>query len=454
MLATVSASALNVRSLPNISGRVLGVLSEGSVVNVAGRHRELANNWVEIAFKASTGFVYGTYLESKGIAQKLSGVVTVALLNVRNQPSMGGIRLGTVRRGMVLSIHSLQGGWYEIEFNDGLGYVAQEFVETFAPGSGYLGEVTARELNVRSGPSLQAPVLGQVSAGNRLDVNAVIGTWGRVRFNGAQAYLHLNFVQRVEDAQATARIPVAADKDEAPLLTAAREEVSDDLEPLRRLTVIGSSTERKVARTWNSYGGLLERLCEDKGIDPACAVAVLCVESSGKGFEQNNDNRMIIRFENHKFWRYWGAKHPSKFREHFRYRSGQAWKDHEWRQSTANRWSSFHGSQAREWEVFQFAEGIDKDAARLSISMGAPQIMGFHHERIGYQSVEEMFDAFSRDIGVHINGLFDFFSDSMTSKLRALDFEGFAAGYNGSGQKEKYGALIKSHYEAFKKIGR
>ncbi len=224
------------------------------------------------------------------------------------------------------------------------------------------------------------------------------------------------------------------------------------LQPTRILNVSGTSEQKKVAGTWNRYGGLLEKLSQEKKMDVACAVAVLCVESSGKGFEQNNNNRMIIRFENHKFWKYWGNKMPDLFRRHFQYDSGKVWTKHKWRKKDDLEWSSFHGSQKKEWQVYEFAKSLDADSAMLSISMGAPQIMGFHFERIGYQSVEEMFNSFTKDISAHINGLFDFFSDSMVEKLQVLDFEGFAAGYNGSGQKEKYGRWIESHYKSFKQL--
>lgn len=88
----------------------------------------------------------------------------------------------------------------------------------------------------------------------------------------------------------------------------------------------------------------------------------------------------------------------------------------------------------------------------MSISMGAPQIMGFHFERIHYPDVQAMFHDFNADIGAHIRGLFDFFSPSMVNNLQQKKFENFAAAYNGSGQKEKYGRWINEHYRAFKRI--
>ncbi len=102
--------------------------------------------------------------------------------------------------------------------------------------------------------------------------------------------------------------------------------------------------------------------------------------------------------------------------------------------------------------MLEFARSIDNEAALKSISMGAPQIMGCHHEQIGYPSAEAMFDAFSNDIEAQIRGFFDFFSRTMVQRLQRQDFSSFAGLYNGSGQKQKYGSWIKQHYDALKQI--
>ena len=50
-----------------------------------------------------------------------------------------------------------------------------------------------------------------------------------------------------------------------------------------------------MARTWNGQGGLISTLSDFTEIDTSAAVAVLCVESRGKGF--GSDGRIIIRFD-------------------------------------------------------------------------------------------------------------------------------------------------------------
>jgi uncharacterized protein YgiM (DUF1202 family) len=449
MQAIVTANALNVRSLPSTTGRVLGVLLEGTVVNTLGK----TDGWYEIKYKDSVGFVYGGYLDDVSPAQPLRGIVSASILNVRDAPSISGNKLGTVRRGSLLNIRSRHADWAEIEFNNDTAYVSIKYVELLTPLPGYTAMVNTDLLNIRSEPTRSAPILGQVTEGTPLKIDSVYGTWGQFMFGGSRGYVLTKYVRKISDMEEDESPPMQEEESEIPPITQVEAgEEATVIEPLIKLPIKGGSTQRKVAKTWNNYGAFLDKLSSDRDIDVACSVAVLCVESSGKGFEQNNQDRMIIRFENHKFWKYWGKKNPAAFREHFKYSSQKVWTGHKWRPSADQEWRAFHGNQAKEWQVFSFARDIDADAAMLSISMGAPQIMGFHYERLGYQSVEEMFDSFSSDIRAQINGLFDFFSSSMIVKLSDLDFVGFAKGYNGDGQKEKYGSWIQSHYNAFKQL--
>lgn len=310
-----------------------------------------------------------------------------------------------------------------------------------------LGVVNTPRLNVRLQPDENGLKLGVVTEGTVLNVLAQRNGWLEILYQNRSAFVFDRYVKLdgVLDGATEPETPATAIVREA-------QDQQSNLLPQQLLPVAGAAVERKVASAWNSFGGLLQRLSDEKQIDVACAVAVLCVESSGKGFEPGNDNRMIIRFENHKFWKYWGESNADTFHQHFRYQQGQAWKGHQWRKDRDGDWLTFHGNQRSEWEVLTFARSLDNDAALFSISMGAPQIMGFNYRAVGYRSVQDMFDAFTSGIEPHITGLFDFMSPAMVKKLQVKDFEGFAGLYNGSGQKVKYGAWIKDHYDAYKRL--
>ena len=206
---------------------------------------------------------------------------------------------------------------------------------------------------------------------------------------------------------------------------------------------------RNLAGIWNRYGGLLTLLANRLQIDPTVAVAVLAVESGGAGFAA--DGRMIIRFENHLFYSDWGKSHEQQFFQHFDFNraTNESWLNHRWRPNPQTPFETMHsgnaGTQALEWRVLDFAASLDDTAAKRSISMGAPQILGRNHARIGYATVQEMFNAFIADERNHILGLFDFIRTdaNLVDALRRKDYVTFAKGYNGTGQAEHYGGLIR-----------
>jgi hypothetical protein len=216
-----------------------------------------------------------------------------------------------------------------------------------------------------------------------------------------------------------------------------------------------SRVQRQVAGIWNRYGGLLKELSARLAIEPGIAVAVLAVESGGQGFA--GDGRLIIRFENHHFARYRRAQDPATFDSHFRYDARKPWTKHEWRPATNRPWGPVHQNQDSEWACFDFACTLDATAAQLSISMGLPQILGSNHTEIGYESVQQMFDAFTGGERAQVVGFFDFVqgtgrTSSKILALQALDYETFAAKYNGPDNAAVYGSRLRASYAAFQDL--
>ena len=216
-------------------------------------------------------------------------------------------------------------------------------------------------------------------------------------------------------------------------------------------TAVAVGAPQTVVKTWNQYGGFLLEAAQRVGINPAVAVAVLAAESRGQPFDGNG--RLIIRFENHIFYTYWGQAHEDLFRQHFTFASDESWKEHQWRPDPADAWQPVHRDQESEWRVFQFARTLDETAALYAISMGAPQVMGFNHNAIGYATVQAMFDAFCRDVRAQLSSLFRFMEvNGLVDAVRTGDFLTFAKVYNGPGQAERYQQIIQQHFDAFQSL--
>ncbi len=446
MLGIVTASRLHVRTKPDKNSSSRGLLTKGTAIPITGQ----TDNWIEFRYQDFPAYVYKSYVSIQDDNRNISAITTANLLNVRSNPDIHSNIIGKLPKSSRVDVISLLPQWAEIHFNGAVGYISRDYIRLQQQPDATNGKVIASLLNVRSQPNASSEKLGQLSRNAHVKVLAKHGDWLQIYFNDLKGFVHSHYVQLLEDDDLE---PVRAqdiDQDLPP--DAVRTQTPSSLAPIQQLPMSGDDTERAVASTWNKYGNLLQELSSDKEIDKGCAVAVLCVESAGRGFQPSNQNRMVIRFENHKFWKYWGKQNPEIFKQHFSYQSGQAWKGHKWRKTPDDTWQTFHGNQTKEWQVLQFARTFNDDAALLSISMGAPQIMGFHYQRIGYHSVQDMFNDFAEHIEAHIRGLFSFLDNPMINALQALNFETFAGYYNGSGQKQVYGQKIKKHYDAFKHL--
>jgi hypothetical protein len=216
-------------------------------------------------------------------------------------------------------------------------------------------------------------------------------------------------------------------------------------------------TQQRLATTYNRIGGLLETVGKEAGIKPRAAVAVWQVESGGMDFVAG---RPVLRFENHKFFANWSKDNATAFDRHFQFGGrndipGKPWTAHKWRPAAAGDWRAFHGDQAKEYEVLAFARALGNDeAACRSASFGGPQILGENFGRIGYASAAALFDAFKQSERWHVCGFFDFCrSTALLAHIRNEEWVPFAAGYNGGGQAESYGAHIKAAFDACAGIG-
>ncbi|MBZ0285175.1 MAG: N-acetylmuramidase domain-containing protein [Anaerolineae bacterium] len=308
-------------------------------------------------------------------------------------------------------------------------------------------EVTTNGLRVRSGPGTNFGIIDSLNKGAQLDVVEIQGDWIKVRYKNADAYVSAQFVT-IKSLQTVSGFLI-----EQPDLL----EVS--LIPQFIIPTDGlAGAELAVANTWNAYGNFMTRLADLLNVPVGSLVAVLVAESSGRAFAA--DGRMIIRFENHLFWRYWGEKNPEIFNRHFKFDTSSPknnWKLHQFRPSLQDTWENFHGTQAKEWNVLAFARALDDRAALFSISMGAPQVMGFNYKLVGYESVQHMFDAFTRSAHAQILAMFDFVKGPSTDSraIRALqskDYLTFASIYNGPANAPTYEGIIKARADMFDRL--
>jgi len=359
----------------------------------------------------------------------MKGKVVANLLNVRSEDSLNSEVIGKLKKNDLVEIVSILEEWYEIQFNDSSAFVSAKFVNPVIKS----GKVTAKILNVRSLPNSESDVIGKLKKDKTVIVVDELEGWLRIKYKETFAYVSAKYID------------LKAKKAKNYLYTNTElQKVA--LEPTVKVEVIGNRIQKIVRQTYNKYGNLLMALSKELGIDMASAIAVIGVESGGKGFD---DGKVLIRFENHLFYRYWGKENEKVYNDHFKFGSGKKWLGHMFRKDPKGEWEKFHGDQDKEHEVLDFARKLDEELALKSISMGLPQILGSNSKIIGYDSIVEIYDNFNKDIRFHIFGLFDFLSPRMIKYLRNQEFVNFARYYNGAGQARRYGKYLQDYYEAF-----
>lgn len=178
-------------------------------------------------------------------------------------------------------------------------------------------------------------------------------------------------------------------------------------------------------------------------IEPRVAQAILKIESNNQAFGKEG---LIIRFEAHVFKQY--LKNDDLWARHFRVDKAKPWTNQEWRQNENDAWQLIHtNDQTKEYRVLMFAGSFNREAALKATSMGAPQIMGLNHARIGYPTADAMFKAFGK-AEMQIIGFINFFlSDpALMDAMRRKDWREIAAKYNGASNIDVYAPLLEKAY--------
>ncbi len=443
----VEAEALNLRSGPGYDFTTVAVINRGTLVEILGE----MDDWLQVRTRPVRGFVMRDLIvEIIGggeTAEAFPAAVNEQNVNLRSGPGDNFSVLSILSRNDQLRVFRVTSGWAEVETLVHQGYLRKEFIkrssgETMATSDDQataMASVATDGLAFRNGPSESSGVVALLNSGLQLRVVDIAGSWLRVRPLIDSAYVASQYILE-SGAVAPTPMPVSADTLQPP---------PHEIIPIESHF---STEQRVMAEAWNQYGGFIKKISVEFSLKSVVSLAVLCVESGGKGF--GPDGRMIIRFENHYFYNQWGVDNPELYARHFRFSSDKPWQGHEYRPTTTAAWQPVHtGQQASEWQVFEFASRLNRNAALMSISMGSPQIMGANYALLCYSTVEAMFFAFQSDIRNQIRGLFQFIQGKNLSPfLVAEDFEAFARVYNGPANATTYGNKLKKHVAEFRKI--
>ena len=82
------------------------------------------------------------------------------------------------------------------------------------------------------------------------------------------------------------------------------------------------------------------------------------------------------------------------------------------------------------------------------------QTMGFNYSTLGYETVQDMFEAMTSGIRPQIGGMISYIENTpkCLEGLREEDYVLFASAYNGPGQAERYGGAIENAADAYDRV--
>ena len=122
--------------------------------------------------------VGGMYASTNSIFAAEKEIVTPEKLNVRKGPSIENDKIGSLDRGMVVEILESNNGWNKVKLSDGNeGWVSGDYTAKEK------ATVTATELNVRKGPSIENDKIGSLANGTVVEVLEHENDWYKVKLD-------------------------------------------------------------------------------------------------------------------------------------------------------------------------------------------------------------------------------------------------------------------------------
>lgn len=216
-------------------------------------------------------------------------------------------------------------------------------------------------------------------------------------------------------------LPVSSEVDDAllqRLALALDSWIHPRLSELRAVN-IEPATEDDILRMANAYN-----------LEVAALRAAISVETGPANFAP--DGRLTILFEPHLFSRKTGRRYD----ETHPHLSSRTW----------NR-NLYPRSQAERWAQLEEAYALEPGPALESTSYGSSQILGQNYSNFGFETPGEFLRFLSQSEANNLEVVLRFAeANGILDELQRKDWEGFTRRYNGPGQVDRYGRLLREAY--------
>lgn len=229
--ATIEYTTVNVRSGPGLEYEVIHQVHKGESYTVLAQE----NNWLKIQLKdQQIGWVADWLVKltkDEPMTKSLYLESTVPVLNVRSGPSTTFAIIDKINPGKQYALLESEGGWGKIALTeDKSGWVSMEYAkmiekeETSSTGSKAAEEnwvmVNANNLNFRESPSLDAPIIEQLSKGTKVKKIATDGEWINIQLdNGKTGWVFHTYLSEIKESDSSTSQNPQATKAKVKIIT-------------------------------------------------------------------------------------------------------------------------------------------------------------------------------------------------------------------------------------------
>lgn len=196
-----SVDLLNVRKGPSTSEQVIGKLEKGHKVEVM---YHTSKGWSRIKYNLGYGYVSTQYLTNIKSDSEPNKYITMICkadkLNIRKGPSTKEQVIGTLKQGDKIDvIAQLENNWSKVRFNNSNSYVSTLYLSDISnvnsQSRSKIMKCNTTRLNIRSGPSTNDSVIGNLKSGDKVEViYKVNDEWYKIKYNDGYAYVSSKYL--------------------------------------------------------------------------------------------------------------------------------------------------------------------------------------------------------------------------------------------------------------------
>ncbi len=207
--ALVQGGRLNLREEASLSAKVLGQFPTGTLVAIT----EPGNEWHKVEVEGKEGYMMAKFLNKAESAKTATVRTNTGIgLNLREEPSMEGAILTSIKNGATVTVTQQGKNWCRVQVGDQEGFVAAQYLRfgsevVPSPDASATGKVAVvnnprdtQVLNLRKDPSLDAKVLDYYYNGTKVTILKAGKTWNKVQVeDGKVGYMMTKFLKVTDE---------------------------------------------------------------------------------------------------------------------------------------------------------------------------------------------------------------------------------------------------------------